>query len=203
METMISIISPVYKAEKILSELVKRIKDVCQNHQFTFEIILVEDASPDNSWQVIEQLANETEEVIGIEFSRNFGQHAAITADIENSIGDHVIMMDCYLQDDPKHIPHLLSKATEGFDVVISRKQYRQYSPFKNITAKLFNKEFNWLVWDLNYMSADSSVGAYSLLSRKIADAFCQIKDYRRHYFSFKVSWLLNLLFYYRAQQKI
>lgn len=179
---MISIVSPVYRAEKILPELVRKIKQVCASNGYQYEIILVEDSSPDDSWKSIEHLTSEHSEIVGIKLSRNFGQHAAITAGIENAKGDYVIVMDCDLQDDPKYIPELLDKAKEGFDIVYTHKKSRKHKFFKNLTATVFNYVFNWLVSDQAYMSSDNNIGSYSLITRKVVNAYKSVGDYKRHY---------------------
>jgi polyisoprenyl-phosphate glycosyltransferase len=178
---LISAVSPVYKAEKIVPELVKRIKDEISKITDNFEIILVDDCGPDNSWAKIEEEAIKDKRVKGIRLSRNFGQHFAITAGIENSRGDYVVVLDCDLQDDPIYIPVLYKKATEGYDIVYTFKQGRKHASWKNITANLFNKVFNYLV-DNKDWKAHSNVGSFSMLSRKAANAFCSFNDYQRHY---------------------
>ena len=100
----ISVVSPVYGAEKIIPELVRRIKSVLEKITQEYEIVLIEDGSPDKSWEAIELACKKHTEVIGIKLSRNFGQHYAITAGIEKSTGDVIVLMDCDLQDDPKSI---------------------------------------------------------------------------------------------------
>lgn len=177
----ISIVSPVYRAEKIVPELVRRIRDEVSKITDNFEILLVEDGGPDNSWAKIEEESAKDTRVKGIKLSRNFGQHYAITAGIEHARGDYVVVMDCDLQDDPVYLPLLYKKACEGFDIVFTYKSARKHSFWKNITANLFNKAFNYLVDNKNW-KAHNNVGSYSLLTRKAVDAFCSFNDYQRHY---------------------
>lgn len=175
----LSIISPVYKAEKIIPELVMQIKKALVGITEDYEIILVEDNGPDGSWAVIKNIAETDRRVKGLHFSRNFGQHYAITAGLEKSKGDYVVVLDCDLQDNPVYIKEMLDKAKEGFDIVYTKKEVRKHSVFKNITAKIF-------FWIFNYLSdnqtADASIGSYTLLTRKVVDEFSKIKDKRRHY---------------------
>jgi len=177
----ISVVSPVYRAEKIVPELVRRIKETMESLPHTYEIVLVEDGSPDKSWQVIEEACKEHPEVVGIKLSRNFGQHYAITAGLAESIGDVVIVMDCDLQDDPKYIPELLEGQDRGAEIIYTEKTSRKHSWFKNLTAQLFNQVFNYLI-DNKHWKASGAIGSYSLLSRKAVNAYLEIKDYRRHY---------------------
>jgi glycosyltransferase involved in cell wall biosynthesis len=177
----LSIVSPVYRAEEILVELVTRVSFEAKNITNNFEIILVEDSSPDNSWSVINSICINNQNVKGIKLSRNFGQHFAITAGLENASGDVVIVMDCDLQDDPKYFKDLICKIQEGYNIVYTTKISRKHSWIKNISARFFYRIFNYLVDNKNYRASDS-VGSFSALSRKAIDAFISYGDYRRHY---------------------
>jgi len=177
----ISVVTPVYKAEKILRELVKKVEEQLQKITDKYELILVEDCSPDNSWQVIEDIARNNSKVKAIKFCRNFGQHPAIKAGIETAQGECCIVMDCDLQDDPAYIPQLFDKWKDGNDVVYTCKEKRKHSIFKNFTAILFYKVFNYLV-GLENSKADNNVGSYSLISRKVMNVFLRYNDYQFHY---------------------
>ena len=100
----ISVISPVYGAENIVEELVQKIEENLKFCTDDYEIILVEDGSPDNSWRKIEDICTKNPHVKGIKLSRNFGQHYAICAGIFHTTGKYNIIMDCDLQDNPKYI---------------------------------------------------------------------------------------------------
>jgi glycosyltransferase involved in cell wall biosynthesis len=177
----LSIISPVYKAEKIVDELVSRIREEASKITSNFEIILIEDCGPDNSWLKIEENCIKYPEVIGIKLSRNFGQHFAITCGIDHARGEYTIVMDCDLQDNPKYFIDFINKAKEGNDIVYSIKEKRNHGFIKDLFAGLFNKVFNYLIDNKNHKS-NSLIGAYSLLSRKVVLAFRQYGDYQRHY---------------------
>jgi len=165
-------------AEAIIPELVRRIRDAVQPLTANFEVILVEDGSPDRSWDAIVRECERDSRVKGVRLSRNFGQHAAITAALAHATGDHVVVMDCDLQDDPADIPKLYAKELEGFDVVFARKRTREFSPLKNVTARLYYRLLRWLS-DIHY---DPNIGAFSIISRKVVDAFLRFGDYRRGY---------------------
>lgn len=177
----ISIVSPVYGAEKILEELVDRIQENVKDITGDYEIILVEDCGPDNSWVKIKEIAAKKDKVRGFKLSRNFGQHAAIKAGLSQVTGDVAIVMDCDLQDDPIYIKDLVNKYKEGFDIVYTEKEKRQHSPLKNLTAKIFNRIFNYLV-DNKSVKSHNNVGSYSLLSKKVVDEFVNFGDYQFHY---------------------
>lgn len=177
----ISVISPVYGAEKIVDELVKQVITALESIDCDYEFILIEDGSPDNAWKKIEENCAIHSKVRGIKLSRNFGQHFAITAGIEQAKGDYVVVMDCDLQDDPKYIKVLYDKIQEGYDIVYTMKKERKHSWVKNITASFFNSVFNYLI-DNTTHKYHRNVGAYSIISRKVANAFISYNDYHRHY---------------------
>ena len=178
---ILSIVIPVYKAEKIVKELVNQVSSAALKITDDYEIILVDDFSPDMVWENIKIECNKNAKVKGIQFSRNFGQHYAISAGLSYSKGNHVVVMDCDLQDDPKYIQELYEKQLEGYDIVYTTKQKRAHSAFKNITANIFNKVFNYLIENKEH-KGKNDVGSYSMLSRKVVDSYLKIHDYRRHY---------------------
>src|SRR5262245_56428943 len=111
---LLSVVTPVYRAEAIVPELVHRICRAVEPMTSDFEVVLVEDGSPDASWNAIAAECRTDPRVKGVRLSRNFGQHAAITAALAHARGDYVVVMDCDLQDDPAFIPALYRKACEG-----------------------------------------------------------------------------------------
>jgi glycosyltransferase involved in cell wall biosynthesis len=177
----ISIVSPVYKAEKIVPELVRRIIETVSGITDDYEIVLIEDCGPDNSWAAIEAECTKNPKVKGLKFSRNFGQHYAITAGFTYSKGEYVVVMDCDLQDNPQYIIEMYNKAREGNDIVQTYKKSRKHSFLKNITAVMFYKVFNYLIDNKNY-DANKNEGSYSLLSRKAVEAYLSVTEYHRHY---------------------
>ncbi len=160
----ISVVIPLLNEEESLPELVSWIKEVMNKHGFSFEIMLIDDGSTDNSWQVIESLKKENTEVKGIKFRRNYGKSAALHSGFSDVEGDVVITMDADLQDSPEEIPGLYSMIMdERYDLVSGWKKKR-YDPIlsKNIPSKFFN----WF--------ARRSTGI------KIHDFNCGLKAYRR-----------------------
>lgn len=138
----ISVVVPLYNEDESLPELHKWIARVMKENNFTYEIIFVNDGSTDRSWEVIEQLAAEYEEVKGIKFRRNYGKSPALYCGFKEAQGDVVITMDADLQDSPDEIPELYRMITEdGYDLVSGYKQNRkQGDPLsKTIPTKLFN----------------------------------------------------------------
>ena len=133
----ISIVSPVYKGERMVVELVRRNVESVRSITSDYEIILVNDASPDNSWEEIVKQCAANPKVKGINLSRNFGQHYAITAGLHYAMGDWVVVMDCDLQDRPEEIPNLYRKAQEGYDIVYARRAIRKDNRLKKSTSAL------------------------------------------------------------------
>jgi glycosyltransferase involved in cell wall biosynthesis len=181
----ISVVIPVFKAERCLSELYQRLKTSLEVISTDFEIILVEDCGGDNSWPMIEQLAAADPRVIGIQFSRNFGQHYGITAGLDCCNGDWVVVMDCDLQDRPEEIQHLYAKAQEGFDVVLARRGTRRDPLLKRITSWLFYKAFSFLS-DIDY---DGETGNFRIMSRKVVENFRRMGEQLR-FFGGLVQWM-------------
>lgn len=184
---LVSIISPVYRAEKILDELCKEIIKVFEDLQINFEIILVDDSSPDRSWEKIVELAKQDPRIRGFQLSRNYGQHYAITAGIDQARGDVVGVLDCDLEDHPKHFAKLLEKMKEGHNIVFARRQDKKHSFFRRTFSRAFVVLFNFLTG----LEHDSAVGTFSLIDRKVANAFKQHRESLRSY----TALLLNLGF--------
>lgn len=137
----LSILIPLLNEEESLNELYTWIIKVMQTHNYTYEIIFLDDGSTDNSWQCIEEFAVENPHVKGIRFMKNFGKSQALHAGFAKAQGDVIITMDADLQDSPEEIPGLFDMITNGdFDLVSGWKKKRYDSVVaKNIPSKLFN----------------------------------------------------------------
>lgn len=175
---LISIVSPVYRAEKIVDQLVKEIIAEVTPLTEAFEIILVEDGSPDNSWEQIVNNCKKDKRVKGIKLSRNFGQHNAITAGLASAKGELIVVMDCDLQDRPQEIPNLYGKVQEGFDIVFARRVTRRDSFFKRLSSKLFYQIFSFLT----DTKQDSSIANFGIYRRKVIVAVLAMQDYIRYF---------------------
>lgn len=175
----LSIISPVFKAEKILPELVKQItKTATEIAENDYEIILVEDSGPDDSRKIINSLCEKDKHVKGIFLSRNFGQQYAINAGLDYSRGKWVVTMDCDLQDTPESIKVLYSRAQEGYDIVYASRQQRHDNWLKKTESKIFNRVISYLTG----VKQDSSIANFVLYRRKAVNAMKSMKDYSRYY---------------------
>ena len=174
----LSIVSPVYRAEKMVHMLVERIVKSVTTITEDFEIILVNDASPDASWSVIEHECVQDKRVKGINLSRNFGQHYAITAGLHYAKGEWVVVMDCDLQDRPEEIPALYQKAMEGYDIVYARRKQRQDKWLKRMTSRMFNAVLNWL----SGLKKDKEVANFGIYNRKVIAEYIKIPEYARSF---------------------
>lgn len=136
----ISIVIPLYNEEESLPELEAWIRRVMNEHRFSYEIIMVDDGSTDDSWFVVQQLLSKNENVRGIRFRRNYGKSAALNTGFQAANGDVVITMDADLQDSPDEVPELYRMITEdGFDLVSGWKKKRFDPLSKTIPTKLYN----------------------------------------------------------------
>lgn len=181
----ISVVIPSYNCKGCLEELCARLERVLAGLVSTFEIVIVDDRSPDNSWPLVESLSELHSSVRGIRLSRNFGQHIAITAGIKGARGNYVVLMDCDLQDPPERIPDLYAKVKQGYDLVLARRVERTHSGFRVIAAKAY---FG-LMSKLTGESVDGSYGTFSILSRRVADGYLQFSERDRH-FLFILRWM-------------
>lgn len=181
----ISIVSPVYKGQNLVKELVSRLESELSLLCDTYEIILVEDHSPDASWTEISRICEKNENIKGIKLSRNFGQHYAITAGLANASGEWIVVMDCDLQDQPEEIKNLLAKAKEGYDIVYAKRGIRQDNFFKRTSSKVFYTLFGYLTDS----KQDASIANFGIYHKKVIAAILAMKDHVR-FFPTMVQWV-------------
>lgn len=174
----LSVVIPSYGCIGCLEELCERLHRVLAGMGKSFEIVIVDDRSPDNSWPLTESLAQRYPAVRGVRLSRNFGQHIAITAGLASARGDNVVVMDCDLQDPPELIPQLYRKLQEGHDLVFGRRVERTHSMFRQVMAKLYFRIMRAAMRE----AVEGSYGTFSILSRKVVDAFLRFGERERHY---------------------
>lgn len=174
----ISIVSPVYHGEKMVAELVRRNVESVSAITDDYEIILVNDASPDNSWEEIVKQCESNPKVKGINLSRNFGQHYAITAGLHYAKGEWVVVMDCDLQDRPEEIPNLYNKAKEGYDIVYARRVARKDKFFKRLSSTLFHWVYNWL----SGLEADKTIANFGIYKQCVIAEFNKMPERARSF---------------------
>jgi len=181
----LSVVIAVYGCSECLAPLYKRLVDSLESVTSTFEIVFVDDCDNSDSWDILTALARDDARVAAYKLSRNFGQHAAITAGLAQCTGRWAVVMDCDLQDPPEKIPALYAKAQEGFDIVLTRRlQVRRPWYRKLATATYFR-----LLQLFSNFGADTNIGSFSILSRKVIDSFLLFQDRERHYL-FILRWL-------------
>lgn len=135
----VSFVIPCYRSENTITGVVEEIEKamVALKDSYDFEIILVNDSSPDNTMGTIRKLCEEKKNVIGIGFARNFGQHAALMAGLRQSVGDYVVCLDDDGQTPADEVGKLLDKLEEGYDAVYAKYEHKQHSGFRNLGSKV------------------------------------------------------------------
>ncbi len=174
----ISVVIPVYGCCCCLRELCVRLASTLSTISDSYEIILVNDASPDDSWVEINKLAREDVRVRGINLSRNFGQHNAITAGLDYARGDWVVVMDCDLQHRPEEIPKLYHKAQEDYDLVVGMRAQRQDGFFKALGSRLFYRVFAYCTG----FGIDHRLSNFGIYSRKVIRSITSLREQSRSF---------------------
>jgi len=160
----LSLVIPLFNEAESLPELTAWIKRVMDAHQFTYEVVYVDDGSTDNSWEVIQQLKRENANITALRFRRNYGKSAGLNCGFAKAKGDVVITMDADLQDSPEEIPELYRMITEdGYDLVSGWKQKR----FDPLSKTIPTKVYNW--------------AARKMSGIQLHDFNCGLKAYRKN----------------------
>lgn len=180
-EKLLSIILPVYKGRDCIAPLYGRLTATLRVLDLDYEIIFVDDLSPDNSWDLLCNLVRSDEHVSAFKHKSNYGQFAAIATGLSKSRGDLAIVLDADLQDPPELIPQFLKKAQEGNDIVLSVRKRRSGSLFRRFSSTLLRKFISL------YQRFPNGLyyGSFLLMSRRIVDRYLQEKE--RFHFSIKV----------------
>ena len=174
----LSIVSPVYMGEKMVAPLVARIGKSMKAITEDYEIILVNDSSPDDSWTEITRQCATDVRIKGVNLSRNFGQHYAITAGLRFATGQWVVVMDCDLQDRPEEIPNLLKKAHEGWDIVFARREERQDSILKRLSSALFHRVYDWM----SGSKTDKTIANFGIYSQQVIAEYNRMPETARSF---------------------
>lgn len=177
MKPHISIVSPEYRGEKSVQALVDRVSASVGKITDDYEIILVNDASPDNTWLQIVKVCTNNPRVKGIDLSRNFGQHNAITAGLTYARGEWIVIMDCDLQDLPEEIPNLYNEAQKGgYDIVFARRMVKHVGWWKRFSSTAFHATLDWL----SGAKTDPAIGNFGIYHSKVAKAMLAIPQQMR-----------------------
>lgn len=169
----ISVVVPVYNGAPFIKSLFERVRGTLAEMNLAFELILIEDGGPDNSWQVIKTLVEQHPEIRGAQLSRNFGQHKAITAGLSMARGEWIVVMDCDLQDQPEEIKRLYTKTREGFDIVLARRLARKDSFLKRLSSKMFNDILGYLT----ETKSDPAVANFGIYHQNVINSVLAMRD--------------------------
>lgn len=165
-----SVVIPVYRSEKIVEDTIDQTAAALEKEGLDFEIVLVDDGSPDGTWPILERKARENPRVVAIRLMRNYGQHSAVMCGLGNITGDYAITMDDDLQNPPEEIRHLVDKAPEGdYDLVIGRFRSKKHS----LTRRLGSRIVAWLNERVFGKPRDFVVTNFRLIRRDVVDRMC------------------------------
>lgn len=181
----VSVVVPCYRCDLYLEELCRRLHQALGERPGGYEVILVNDGSPAKDWEVIQKLAESHDQVRGLDLSRNFGQHYAITAGLDVSRGQWIVVMDGDLQDEPEEIPRLLAAAEEGFESVLARRASRR----DGFLRRFFSRAFYALLGYLTDTYQDAAIANFGVYHRKVIDAVRKMPESLR-YFPVMVRWV-------------
>ena len=169
----ISITIPCYKSQDTIEKLVKGIKEEFKKHDnFDYEIILVNDCSPDNTYEVIKKLAKKDEHIIVLDLAKNFGESSALMAAYSKVSGDYVVRMDDDGEHDPKYLFTLVDKLEEGYDYVCAKFKTYHHSLYKRLGSK-FNY---WFLSNMMDIPKGSIMSSYNICRRYVID---EIRNYK------------------------
>jgi dolichol-phosphate mannosyltransferase len=183
---LISVVAPVYNEEAVLETLYERVRTVLDDEGATWELVLVNDGSRDDSAGVIAKLHARDPRVKGVSFSRNFGFQIAATAGLDYARGDAVILTDADLQDPPEIYPAMIEKWREGYDVVYGVRASREGETwFKLTTAKLFYR----LIHRITNINIPLDTGDFRLMDRRVVNALRGM-DERNRFLRGMVPWI-------------
>ncbi len=160
----LAFVLPVHNEEKNLPELYAKIREVCRQQGYTYEVIFVDDGSTDGSFAEITKIAQGDSNVRAVQFRRNFGQTAAMSIGIRTSRAPYIVTLDSDLQNDPADVPAMLKKMEEGFDVVSGWRKSRQDNLLKTIPSRIANRLISHVT------------------GVRISDFGCTLKVYKREY---------------------
>lgn len=181
-----SIVVPVYNEELVIGETYKRLKKVMESTEEAYEIIFVNDGSKDGTLEIAKTICNMDENIKLLSFSRNFGHQLAISAGMDYSSGNAVVVIDADLQDPPEVILEMIKKWKEGYDVVYGKRAKREGETFfKKFTAKVFYRTLK----SMTDIDIPVDTGDFRLIDRKVCDKLKSLPEHNR-YVRGLVSWV-------------
>lgn len=183
---LISIVVPVFNEMEVIETFNSILVELLNQENCSYEIVYIDDGSCDDSYQILKEIKSFNPNVSVIKFSRNFGKELAVSAGLQKSLGDAVVVIDCDLQDPPHLIPLMIHAWKSGADVVNMRRVGREGDSFvKKQTAKYFYK----LIKSIGDVEIEENVGDFRLLSRKAVDAINQLPE-RNRFMKGLFSWV-------------
>jgi len=172
-----SIIAPIFNEVENIPELYPRVRDVMAQTGESWELIMIDDGSQDGSTDLIRELHEQDQRIRPLIFARNFGHQIAVTAGLDYSRGDAVVIIDADLQDPPEVILDLIDKWREGFEVVYAVRSEREGETwFKEFTASVFYR----LIYRITDVDIPQDTGDFRLLDRKVVDVMGQMRERHR-----------------------
>jgi glycosyltransferase involved in cell wall biosynthesis len=172
-----SIVGPVYNEEALLEEFCRRMIEVLEVLGEPFELVLINDGSRDRSPEILRRLHAQDQRVKVLNFSRNFGLQAALTAGLDYARGQAIIVMDTDLQDPPEVVPQLIERWRNGYQLVYAQRAERAGETwFKKLTASAFYR----LITRITSVQIPVDTGEFRLLDRKVVDAIKSMREYNR-----------------------
>ncbi len=186
MNPVLSVVVPVYNEQEVITETLKRLRQVLDGMTVEYEILFVNDGSRDNTLQILRPACEADKRLKLINFSRNFGHQTAITAGMDMASGDAVVIIDADLQDPPEVIPDMFALWKDGYEVIYGKRIHRKGETFfKKATARLFYR-FLSAVTDVN-IPVDT--GDFRLIDRKVVEALRRTPE-RNRYVRGLIGWL-------------
>jgi glycosyltransferase involved in cell wall biosynthesis len=181
----LSVVSTIYHSENSIGALAESIVTACDKLHITYEIILVDDGSLDNSWYKIEELTESIPNLKGVKLSKNFGQHYAISCGIEQAKGEWIVVMDGDLQDNPKEIERFLKKTGEGFKIVTANRIGRKDTFLKRVYSIVFWKSLSYLTGK----PLHHSISNFGIYHKNAIHSVIRMRDYIR-FFPTMINWV-------------
>lgn len=181
----VSVIIPVFGCLNSIDELYRRLEQNLKLVTKNYQIIFVDDSNDLNIWNKLKVISKISKKITCIKLSRNFGQHAAISAGLENCNSDWVIIMDCDLQDRPEEIINLVKNCDKNIDIVYASRKKRNDSFFKILVSRLFYGLMSWLT----DIKLDHTVSNFGIYNKKTIKAVLSLKD-RHKFFPLMVRWV-------------
>ncbi len=183
----LSVVAPCLNEEDGLEEFYLRLKAAIRDAGISsYEVILVDDGSKDRTWDIIRLISKRDKSIRGIKLSRNFGHQAALTAGLNQSLGEYIFIIDSDLQDPPELLMPMLEKMKEGYDVVYGQRKRRSGETFfKLLSASMFYR-FLSVMADI---SIPQDTGDFRLMGRKVLNAYKEISESQR-FTRGLISWL-------------